>query len=306
GATPAILLGAGAVGLLRQCLDAPALLRDAPHVKRRIVVWDGGEPSSVPHDALVLSSGALRAALDAVPLPQACAPRAFPRPMTIRAQGPYPDVPLRRFGQREAAAVPVALHHGEDESACWIEAVEGGWLFLIPSGPGAGWLLCVGSEPDALLTASRHVAPRITPTAAPRARFETAPRMLETLAGPDWLACGTEAIAFDPLCGDGTAQAAREAILASAVLTAIAGTDGSEEATRPYREHYHSMLLAAMRRHLRQSAQFYATGHPSPWWRDQLASTQQAFEATTAALAGFPEPRYRLDGLTLIPIETPV
>jgi len=45
--------------------------------------------------------------------------------------------------------------------------------------------------------------------------------MLARLRGPDWLACGTAAVAFDPICGDGTAQAMREAILGCAVITAI-------------------------------------------------------------------------------------
>ncbi|WP_343222098.1 hypothetical protein [Novosphingobium profundi] len=300
---PAILLGAGAVHLLRECLEAPHLLEGTRRVRRRIVAWGGAEPSVLPHEALVLSGGELHAALLAAHEAQGRPPRAMPGAYSVHAAAPFPEPTLLHFGQRRAQALRVELRHDDDADACWIEAVENGWLFLIPAGAKAGWLLAVGGPLKELLTSSRHIGPRITPQDNEPSRFETAPRMLERMAGPGWLACGTEAIAFDPLCGDGTAQAAREASLASAVLTAIARTDGSAGAAQPYLDHYQSMLLAAMRRHLRQCAQFYATGGQSPWWREQLLSTQHAFAQCTARLATWPEPRYRLDGLTLAPIE---
>ncbi|TYC87002.1 hypothetical protein [Novosphingobium sp. BW1] len=301
-AAPAILLGAVAVKLLCDCLEAPELLANARHVRRRIVAWGGAKPTVLPHDAVVLSGGDLHAAME-----QARTSRtggsALPRAFGVYTEAPFPLERTRHFGARPASAKAVTLLNAEDEEACWVEAVAQGWLFMIPSGPRAAWLLGVGGQIPELLALSRHIAPRIeSGERAPSVRFETAPRMLMRLSGADWLACGTGALAFDPLCGDGTAQAAREASLAAATLHAIAGTDGSEEAVRPYLDHYHSMLLAGMRRHLRQCGQFYATGADSPWWHAQLDATREGFDWCSAQLAAFPEPRYRLDGLTLTPL----
>ncbi|GAM06097.1 hypothetical protein [Novosphingobium sp. MBES04] len=302
---PAILLGAVAVKLLRDCLKAPDLLANARHVRRRIVAWGGSEPTVLPHDAVVLSGGDLHAAMEHVRTSRT-GEAVLPRSFGIHTEASFPVEDMRRFGARPANAQAVTLLHAEDEDACWVEAVAQGWLFMIPSGPKAAWLLGVGAEIPDLLALSRHIAPRIERgEAVPSVRFETAPRMLTRLSGSDWLACGTDALAFDPLCGDGTAQAAREASLAAATLHAIAGTDGSEEAVRPYLDHYHSMLLAGMRRHLRQCGQFYATGADSPWWRAQLDATREGFDWCSAQLAAFPEPRYRLDGLTLTPLGSP-
>ncbi len=302
---PAILLGAGAVHLLRQCLEAPSLLADARRVRRRIVVWGGAEPRVLPHEALVLSGGELHAALEAIAPPRMAREELLSPPFSIHTEAPFPEEHLHRFGERHGAALAVALRHEDDEGACWIEAVDTGWLFMIPSGPRRGWLLCVGGEPEDLLAQSRHLAPRITPGELPPTRFETAPRMRTRLSGPGWLACGTQAIAFDPLCGDGTAQAAREASLAAAVVHALATKARDEAEARCYLDHFHSMLLASLRRHLREAAQFYATGGQGPWWQAQLETTRQGFDWCSAQLATFAEPRYRLEGLTLTAIETP-
>ncbi|MFT3968653.1 MAG: hypothetical protein QM690_22535, partial [Sphingobium sp.] len=187
----------------------------------------------------------------------------------------------------------------EDRSACWVEAVETGWLFLIPTGAQDAWLLAVGAPVEALLDQSRHIGPRVEPTGRSSSAFETCPRMLETLAGPDWLACGTAAIAFDPICGDGTAQAIREAIIAAAAAAAIS-EGGDREALLT---HYESMLIAAMRRHLQLSAPFYENGGDSIWWREQHAALMDGHAWCTGRLAVLPEPRYQLRDFRLEPRE---
>ena len=62
---------------------------------------------------------------------------------------------------------------------------------------------------------------RFSYASSPTREFPAHPRVAWSLAGSHWLACGTAALAFDPLCGDGTGHAIREAILAAAVLRAI-------------------------------------------------------------------------------------
>lgn len=288
---PAILLSDAALALLRDVFGRPDLFAERPRIERRVVAWGAGEPVALPHGAAVLSEGDLDAALGA-PSTGVAAPAA----MTIHAAAPFPAGALRSFGARRAVAARVRLLHDEDRSVCWIEAVEDGWLFLIPSGGASAWLLAVGAEVENLLGQSRRVAPRVERAGEPSAAFETSPRMLTTLQGRDWLACGSAAIAFDPICGDGTAQAVREAILASAVVGAIA-EGGDRDALRL---HYESMMVGAMRRHLRLCAQFYASGGESDWWRAQLAGLAEGFDWCTARLARTPEPRYALRDFRLV------
>jgi hypothetical protein len=59
-----------------------------------------------------------------------------------------------------AAAVPVVLA-GADRTCCHVEAVERGWLFLIPSGSATAWLLAVGGPVERLLEESCLVAPLV-------------------------------------------------------------------------------------------------------------------------------------------------
>lgn len=287
---PAILLSDTALALLRSVFERPGLFADRPRVTHRVVAWGTSEPVRLPHGGVVLSEGDLDTALGAP------SDAAGPAAMSIHTAPPFPAGEIRSFGSRSTVAARVGLRHAEDGSACWIEAVEAGWLFLIPSGPVSAWLLAVGGSAESLLGRSRHIAPRIDGLGKTSSAFETSPRLLTALAGPDWLACGSAAIAFDPICGDGTAQAVREAILASAVIGAM-GEGGDRDALRV---HFESMMIAAMRRHLRLCAQFYASGGEGEWWRAQLAGLAEGFDWCTARLAKMPEPRYELHDFRLV------
>lgn len=294
---PAILLSDTALELLRSVFERPDLFAGRPGVTHRVVAWGTAEPVRLPHGAVVLSEGDLDAALGgASGATDRAADGAF---MTLHTAPPFPADAMRRFGARRTVAAPVRLLHAEDQAACWIEAVETGWLFLIPSGPTSGWLLSVGGSAEALLGQSRHIAPRVERLGEPSGAFETSPRMLAQLQGPDWLACGSAAIAFDPICGDGTAQAVREAILASAVIGAL--RDGGD--SDALRLHFESMMIGAMRRHLRLCGQFYASGGEGAWWRAQLADLAEGFDWCTARLAKMPEPRFVLQDFRLVPRE---
>ncbi len=289
---PAILLSDAALGLLRDVFARPTLFADRPRIERRMVAWGGGDAVAVAHGGVVVSESDLA---DALPL--RVGDRALGAPsFTVHTSPPFPSGVPRRFGERRAVALGVALKHPEDRAACWIEAVEAGWLFLIPVGADEAWLLGVGRQIEALLAQSRHVAPRIAPKDVPPAAFDSCPRMLPSLCGADWLACGTAAIAFDPICGDGTAQAVREAILAAAVIGAI--REGGEAGA--LLTHYESMLVAAMRRHLALSAQFYRSGGRGGWWRTELAALMDGHDWCTAKLGTMPEPRYVLQGFRLV------
>jgi len=289
---PVLMLSDAALDLIRDVFEAPALFATRHRITRRVVQW-GAEPVDMPHGAVVISEGDLIDAFApeiAPPLP------ATPFLATVHAAAPFPSGELLSFGQRRAVAASVVLVEGADHACCHVEAVTRGWLFLIPSGPASAWLLGVGGPIELLLQESRLMAPLVLSLGAASPEFETAPRQLRSLAGEDWLACGTSAIGFDPICGDGTAQAVREAILAAGVVQAI--EQGGDRAALA--QHYHAMLTASLRRHIQISGQFYTSGGDTPWWREQVAALAQGYQWCTQQLAHLPEPRYVLRGFDLI------
>jgi hypothetical protein len=289
---PVIMLSDPALALLRDVFCQPRLFANRSRIERRIVRWGNGDPVAMPHGAVVVSEDDLAAALD----PAHSHPPAGEFSFTIHATAPFPAQDMLRFGERLSSTARVTLAPHAPPATCWIESANDGWLFLIPDGSGSAWLLAIGGAPDALLAQAPMIAPLIAALEPAGHSFDTSPRMLNQLSGDNWLACGTSALAFDPICGDGTAQATREAILASAVVTAIArGEDPAALCS-----HYHAMLLASLRRHLQLSLPFYAGGGTSPWWQSQFAAARAGYDATTALLGRLPEPRFALSGFDLI------
>jgi hypothetical protein len=308
---PAIMLSDMALALLRDVFGRPTLFADRHRITRRVVRWGSAEPVAMPHAAVVVSEDDLVAEFGRGPggatgaaATSGAVATTMPARFSVHSAPPFPGrgaagapgKPLRRFGSRRAIALPVGLAPGVDPGCCQVESVPEGWLFLVPSGPEHCWLLAIGGPADQLLSQSRLVAPQLAWQGEPSASFETVPRLLEQLAGPGWLACGTSAIAFDPICGDGTAQAVREAILAAAVIEAVQAGGNEPELTG----HYEAMLTASLRRHLQLSGQFYATGGDSAWWRAQLAAVAEGYDWCTQRLAATPEPRFALRGYRLV------
>ncbi|WP_067734237.1 hypothetical protein [Novosphingobium naphthalenivorans] len=287
---PALMLSDPARALLRDCLGQPSLFSGRPRITRRIVAWGGQEPAALPHQAVMLGAGDLDFA------PSGKAPATYPAQFTITTTRSGQDDQLIRFGDRIGETAPVQLLEADDADACWVEAVEDGWLFMIPSGPVSGWLLAIGAPCPHLLDQSRHLAPRIALDKDQTAQFDTTPRMLRTIARDGLLACGSASMAFDPICGDGTALAVRQAILASAI--AVACHEGEDP--EPLLGHYQAMMTAAMRRHLRLCSEFYASGGTGPWWRAQLEALAEGFAACSARLERESPPRYALDGFRLV------
>ncbi len=266
------------------------MLANSPRIERRVVAW-GGAPVAVAHGAIVVSEAAL---IDALPMP-ASSELTLPPDFIVQAV-PSPAQPPHRFGSRRAVAAEVRLKAAVETASCWIEALEAGWLFLVSGAGGASWLLGVGDALEEALARSRLIAPLIADMCGQSGSFDACPRMAEALQGEGWLLCGTAAIAFDPICGDGAAQAVREAILASAVV--IGMVEGGDAAK--LLSHYQSMLTASMRRHLKLCADFYRTGGDGPWWDAELKALLEGHDWCSARLASAEEPRYRLSGFRLV------
>jgi hypothetical protein len=158
-------------------------------------------------------------------------------------------------------------------------------------------LLSVGDVPHPLFE-SRLVAGQIAELGAEMGRFPCHPRITEPIGGPGWLACGTAAVAFDPLCGDGCGYAIREAILASAVIRAVAeGEDAALAAS-----HYRARVIAGFLKHLEACREFYTTGGDSDWWRLQADALQHGIAWCRYRLDDAGPFRFRLDGFTLRPV----
>jgi hypothetical protein len=102
-------------------------------------------------------------------------------------------------------------------------------------------------------------------------------------------------MAFDPLCGDGTAHAVREAILAAAVIRAAARGDDTVQLLA----HYEARLTAGFKRHLAHCLQYYASGSGGPWWESEAASAAQGMEWCAHRLSLHPTFRYQLNGFDL-------
>jgi hypothetical protein len=66
---------------------------------------------------------------------------------TIFASTPFYSSSIEHhFGSRIASASPVRLQPRHDAEACWIESLETGWMFLLPTSTESGWLLSVGAH----------------------------------------------------------------------------------------------------------------------------------------------------------------
>jgi hypothetical protein len=294
---PVIMLSDHAVALIRDIFDRQDLLRNLPRIVRRVVAWgSGSKPATFEHSAVVVSEEELLKSLR-----QPAAEDADPRDAhwTVFASRPLPTSTIEhRFGSRMASAVPIKLRPGGDSSACWIESIENGWLFLIPNASGSGWLLAVGDTADKLLGSSRVVASEIAEYDRAGGEFPSHPRIASPLCEAGWLACGTAAMAFDPICGDGTAHAVREAILASAVIRALAKDSSSDGLFA----HYEARLTAGFRRHLENCRGFYSSGACGSWWNKELQSIEEGITFCDTKLGAHANFRYQLRGLDLEPV----
>jgi hypothetical protein len=294
---PAVMLGQATQRLLRDVFNREDLFDGLPQIRRRVVAWGRDcKPVTLPHSAVVVSEQEL---LDRIhqPLQQSEEREGQEPDWTIFASPPLRPSAEHQFGSRIAAASPATLKPGCGADACWIESLENGWLFLLPSGEGTGWLLSVGGSAESLFETSRLIRGQIVELHPSRGTFPSHPRIALPLAQPGWLACGTAALGFDPLCGDGTGNATREAILGSAVVRAAIGGGDVDRLVA----HYQARLLAGFKRHVALCLDFYRSGNSGPWWDNQLAELERGLAWCSEHLADGAAFRYRLNGFTLEP-----
>jgi hypothetical protein len=290
---PAILLSDAAQVLLRDVYGRRDLFGGLFRIDRRIVAWEpGAAPVTLPHQAVAISEDALLELLR--PERDESAP-ADVAGWTVYASRPLPvPVEQHRFGSRTASIVPVDLKDA-GPPACWIEGLECGWLFLIPTSPAGGWLISIGGPHEFLLAESRLIADQVNVSGPAEAALPAYPAIADPLCAPGWLACGVAAMSFDPLCGDGTGNAVREAILASAVIRAATAEDNVDRLL----SHYRLRLTAGFARHLDLCRGFYISGNRGPWWEQEIAALDEGMAWCRQALGAENVNHYRLSGFEL-------
>ncbi len=300
----AVLLGEQTQHLLRELFPArngdDDLFAGFASIRRRIVLWgSAAQAVDLPHLGVVApEEELLRRLWQRIPnLPVASAENDGWSILSSR--GSMSDAAELSCGTRQAHIASVQLVSDSEREACWVESVSGGWLFLLSLGAGSASLICVGDTVDRALDESTLVAQRILTRPAEGARAAAYPRMLQPLAMPQWLACGTAAMSFDPLCGEGTGNAVREAFLAAAVVrAALLGNDAEALAA-----HYASRLQQAFLRHLQICRQFYSSGGHGDFWDTENDALREGIRILEVAQQNQPTPRYRLLNRTLVPIE---
>ncbi len=302
---PARLLVSDATqSLLCDIFRAPDLFAQAPRIRRRIVRWGPhAETLDLPHRGLVVSEMDL---LDRLwrQTPVAATDPASPAAWSLVATSDCAALPaLQSFGARCASVASVVLTPPAAQDACWVESLPDGWLFLLPAGDARGALIATGYTPEklpeTLLDQSVLVAPQIVhlETAASRA-FPAFPQILTEVCGPDWLALGSAAMTFDPLCGEGAGHAARVALLASAVLQAVA--NGQPRAN--LLDHYSTRLLQGFLRHLQVCLPFYQGGGSGQFWKSETASLERGIAWAQQRLRRSAPFQYRFAGYELEPL----
>jgi hypothetical protein len=292
---PAIMLGEAAQALICDVFENNGLFTGLHRIEKRVVAWGrDADPIALPHSSVVISGQELSDRLCPT-LPDRDRHEPETRVWTIYCSRPLPPGSIEHnFGTRIARASAVELKHPSNSGSCWIESLESGWLFLVPTSEKSGWLLSVGGPTDDLLGGSRLIVEQIEPLDRSGGEFPAYPRIAAPMCGPGWLACGTAAMGFDPLCGDGTAHAVREAILAAAVIRA-----SEREPSENILAHYRTRLLAGFKRHLELCREFYQRGWSGPWWDAELHHIRVGIAWCEAELGAEPDFRYQLNGFEL-------
>ena len=295
---PSLLLSDNAQALLSDVFETQELFADAHQIRKRIVAWGpNAEPIVLPHSAKVVSEKDL---LDRLwsRIPTSSISESDNADWTIHSSRDnlFASLPEgKHFGSRVACASSVLLKASSDQDACWVESAETGWLFLLPTGRGIGSLISVGEDPQSLLERSHLIEDQIESLTGPISQFSAYPRMLSTLCGESWLACGTAAISFDPLCGEGAGNAVREAILAVAVIRAICAGFAVAELLALYS----SRLTIGFLRHLEICQDFYSSGGDGPFWRAELDQLRKGIRSIRSRASSVPQPQYQLVGFEL-------
>jgi hypothetical protein len=299
-ASPVLMLSDQTQLLLRDVFDSKPMFEGATKITKRIVAWgQDSKPVVLAHSGLVIAENtllsrlwpALNIEMSESETRQAAAPGNW---NVISSKRALPAVSQHEFGTRIASTNAVKLNDKASADACWVESTASGWLFLLPSGEKTGSLISVGASAEALLAKSHLVARQVTGLGTATGEFPAYPRIVTPLSGSGWIACGSAAVAFDPIAGEGAGNAVREGILASAVIRAA----GNGESENELFAHYSNRVLSGLVRHLQECCHFYSAVQGG-WWEAELELMKQGIRWAHGDLASGSPSRFRLVGFEL-------
>jgi hypothetical protein len=299
----AVLLGEQSQYLLRDLFPADELgdiFAGFPRIRRRIVRWGApGPPLNLAHHGVVVSEEELLRRLW-LRVPNHRGHTAAEGAWRIfSSRGSAPTLAELICGHRQAQISRVQLRDDAEPESCWTESVSNGWLFLLSLGKAEANLICVAEDVDRALGESTLIRNRIHRRSTVSAKAMASPRILQPLASETWLACGTAALSFDPLCGEGTGNAVREAYLAAAVVRAA--IDGGNSANLTY--HYQTRLTQGFLRHLQICHTFYSSGGVDSFWMSETEAINEGLRKVETMLGKVSTPQYSLQDRTLVPVQ---
>ena len=146
-----------------------------------------------------------------------------------------------------------------------------------------------------MLAQTRHLGNEIVAMDNPVTISKGAPQIASSICGKNWLAVGDAAFSVDPICGDGTGYAIREAILATTVLESICAGIPAEACL----SHYTLRLQHAFSQHIKMCIQYYAEGFSASTWQKEI---EQMKMALSVGLNHETKLEYKLIGFRLVPL----
>ena len=191
-------------------------------IKRRVVGWTEGGPVPVDEHALIVP---LNAFAELEPGPRALPDRQSIPNLIVEAYGRHAnegDIAGARFAFVWRLADAVL----SERDTCFIQAVTGGWVFITPAPDGGAMIQVVTPSDDvdeARAVLSRALADLPLDITIDEASipspfcFDAAPCLARDRTD-ERVAVGDQAIALDPVSGDGIGHILRAAVLLGALL----------------------------------------------------------------------------------------
>ncbi|MFJ2689439.1 NAD(P)/FAD-dependent oxidoreductase [Pseudomonas sp. NPDC087336] len=265
-----VAVPAKTVALFEDCLGvAIEAMTPSRWVEKRCVAWEGRDLTGIPARALVCDASALAEALRVHFIDEMDA--SLEHEWVLCAKGRTRGDTVVEAGVRRAVVGRMEIPDGFPNEAMVVAATPGGWIFAVVRPDGD--LAVVSIDPSIELVAEtvlRESVDFLWPGFGAQVLVlgagTAAPSFDRTCATQGRIALGDNALALDPLRGDGIGFAVRGALLAQAVLGAIA-SDGAIEARLDY---YRDRLSHVFLGHVRGCAAHYEAAWNEPIWRREI------------------------------------
>jgi hypothetical protein len=299
----------GAAQFLIEHLWGTELLTGIPHhrLARRIVIWGAGKTRETQETAMVVDAAGLASAMQEIfaadePLNDTmnkAQSDSGAKSWTVDSTRQDLELAWLTGGDRGALMVPVALSVQASPDALLIEAMDYGWMALVPTGPSTGALYAFSppntQDPndmlDAWLAKSAAIRHGLDAITGPVTTFPTAPTFrIPPHDDARRLYIGSAAMTMDPLSGEGAAATIRTGHLAASLIAAHSRGETSER----LRAFYCQRLAKAMSAHLDSLLALYSEAPFCQAWRSELRAMRAMSEKIHSAAVQYSPMDYTL------------